>query len=152
MGVAGSVVVDVMTDHTMAHVDDGVQIGDAPSAGLHVSATDTTSILSLAGALAIGGTAGVGAGVDVEVVNKDTEAWIAGTVNATLSGDVSVDATSSESVTSIAVGGGFAGTAAVNVNVARLGLLGHDRRLHRRRRDRARGRQRPGLGDRVAQR
>ena len=117
VGVAGSVVVDVMSDSTKAHVDGGVVIGDAPSAGLHVSATDTTSIISIAGAIAIGGTAGVGAGVDVEVVSKDTEAWLAGTVNATLSGDATVDATSSESLTSIAVGGGFAGTAAVNVNV-----------------------------------
>ncbi|MGZ3438561.1 MAG: beta strand repeat-containing protein, partial [Polyangia bacterium] len=117
VGVAGSVVVDVMSDSTKAHVDDGVVIGSTPSAGLAVSATDTTSILSIAGAVSGGGTAGVGAGVDVEVVHKDTEAWLAGTVNATLSGDTTVDAASSESLTSIAVGGGFAGTAAVNVNV-----------------------------------
>ena len=119
VGVAGSVVVDVMNDSTKAHVDDDVQIGDAPSAGLHVSATDTTSILSIAGAIAIGGTAGVGAGVDIEVVTKDTEAWLAGTVNASLgaTGDATVIANSSETLTSIAVGGGFAGTAAVNVNV-----------------------------------
>ncbi|MFL5756907.1 MAG: hypothetical protein ACJ77N_11475, partial [Chloroflexota bacterium] len=115
-GVAGSAVVDVMTNTTTAHVDENVTVG-AGSAGLQVAAKDTTSILSIAGALAIGGTAGVGAGVDVEVINKDTEAWVGNLANVTVSGNATVDATSHEDLTSIAVGGGFGGTAAVNVNV-----------------------------------
>ena len=89
-GVAGSVVVDVMNDSTKAHIDGGVTIGGA---GAAVSASDSTSILSIAGAVAAGGTAGVGAGVDVEVVTKDTEASIAGTATATVTGDVTVDST-----------------------------------------------------------
>ena len=115
-GVAGSVVVDVQTNTTTAHIDPNATV-DGPSAGASVAANDATSILSIAGALAIGGTAGVGAGVDVEDVSKDTEAWIGNKAHVTTSGTVTVDATSSEDVTSIAVGGGFGGTAAVNVNV-----------------------------------
>ena len=50
-------------------------------------------------------------------ITKDTEAWIARNVSVTVTGNVTVDATSSEKLTSLAVGGGFGGTAAVNVNV-----------------------------------
>src|SRR4029077_13449453 len=115
-GVAGSVVVDDMHSTTKAHIDSGAVIS-GPSAGTAVAATATTTILSIAGALAIGGTAGVGAGIDVEVVSKDTEATIDNLASVATSGDVTVDATSSENITSIAVGGGFGGDAAVNVNV-----------------------------------
>ena len=118
-GVGGSVVVDLLTNRTKAHIDNAVIVGGTatPSAAVHVAASDTTTILSLAGALAIGGTAGVGAGVDVEVIDKQTEAWIAPAARVTTTGDVTVDATSNERMTSLAVGGGFGGTASVNVNV-----------------------------------
>ncbi len=125
-GVAGSVVVNVLTGITKAHIDDGVTIGTPamPSAGVVVSASDHTDILSIAGALAIGGTAGVGAGVDVEVVSKDTQAWIGKDADIDVSGNVTVDAISSEDLTSISVGGSFAGTAAVTINagVARVAV------------------------------
>src|SRR4029077_5450663 len=119
-GVAGSVVVDDMHSTTLAHIDGGAVISGptlAGSAGVGVAATDTTNLLSVAGALAIGGTAGVGAGIDVEVVTKDTEATINNRASINAFGDVTVDATSSENITSLAVGGGFGGDAAVNVNV-----------------------------------
>src|SRR2546428_9762643 len=108
-----------MTNTTRAHIDDHVTIGTATtrSGGVAVGATDTTKILSLAGALAIGGTAGVGAGIDVEVISKHTEAWIGQNTSIRVTRNVPVDATSSEKALSLAVGGGFGGTAAVNVNV-----------------------------------
>ena len=106
-----------MSNTTRAHIDSNATVS-GPSAAASVSATDTTSILGISGAVAIGGTAGVGAGVDVEVINKDTEAWIANLAQVNVSGNAAVSATSSESATSIAVGGGFAGDVAVNVNVA----------------------------------
>ena len=116
-GVAGSAVVNVMTNSTKAHIDQGATVGgDATSAGVAVSATDITSVLSLSGTVGIGGTAGVGAGVDVEVINKTTEAWIAKDVTINATGNVTVDAASSEDATSIAAGGSFGGTAAVSVN------------------------------------
>src|SRR5207245_10452775 len=71
-GVAGSVVVNVMTNDTTAHIDVHVTIGSlaTPSGGVAVAASDPSKILSLAGAIAIGGTAGVGAGVAVEGITK----------------------------------------------------------------------------------
>ena len=68
--------------------------------------------------VSVGGTASVGAGVDVEAITKGTKAWIGPDVTANVRGDITVDAESSESITSISVGGGFGGTAAVNVNAA----------------------------------
>src|SRR5262249_14106652 len=102
-GVAGSVIVDDMHPTTLAHIDAGAVISGptaAGSAGAGVAASDATTILSVAGALAIGGTAGVGAGIDVEVITKDTEATIANLASVNAFGDVTVDATSSENITS----------------------------------------------------
>ena len=116
-GVAGSVVVDVLNDTTKAHIDGGATVS-LPTTNVAVLAQDTTTVLSLAGVIAVGGTAGVGAGVDVEVITKDTEAWIGAGAGISETGNLTVDAKSKETVTSISVGGGFGGTAAVNVNAA----------------------------------
>ena len=120
-GVAGSATVDVLNDTTDAYLDQGVTVtatGTAASstAGIAVAASDLTTIMGISGAVAIGGDAGVGAGVDAEIIGKDTEAWMGVGDNATVNGDVTVDATSSETGTSIAVGGAFAGDVAVTVN------------------------------------
>ena len=79
-------------------------------------ASDTTAVLALAGQLAIGGNAGVGVGLDVEVLTKDTQAWIGNGGTITTTGNVTVDAKSAETATSLSVGGTVGGTAAVTVN------------------------------------
>ncbi|MFK4837878.1 beta strand repeat-containing protein, partial [Microbacterium sp. ZW T2_14] len=118
-GLAGAATVGVQNNTTHAHLDrsvtvDGVTAGG--SAGLRIAASDDTTLRGIAGQLAVGGTAGVGLGADVEVVNKSTQAWIAPQTLVTVSGDVTVDATSSEKVTSVAAGGSVGGTAAVSAN------------------------------------
>ena len=65
--------------------------------------SDTTTIFSLAGALSFGGTAGVGAGIDVEVLTKSPRRDRA-TRSGGGHGDVVIDAASSEKLTSVAVG------------------------------------------------
>ena len=127
-GIAGSAVVDVLESQTHAYIDrgatiNGVNTGAAATQGIKISASDTTEILAIAGTVSVGGTASVGAGVDVEAITKGTRAWIGPDVTANVRGDITVDADSSESITSIAVGGGFGGTAAVNVNAA-VSVLG----------------------------
>jgi hypothetical protein len=138
-GVAGSATVNVWHDTTLAYVDHGttvnatsMQFGVTPS--VLIQATDTTTIFSTAGALALGGSAGIGAGVDVGVITKDTEAYIA-TATVTAGGDVRVLATSSETITSIdasvSVGGSaaVAGNAGVYVlNVTTRAFIGLDPR------------------------
>ncbi len=116
-GVAGSVIVNIQNDTTLAHIGDNVTVG-SPSTGVEVAATDTTDDLSLAGTIGIGGTAGVGVGVVVDVFTKDTEASIGKGGSITASGNVTVSATSSETFTELSVGGGFGGTASVNVQAA----------------------------------
>ena len=172
-GVAGSVVVDVLNHSTTATLD-----GTTTSGGtVAVSASDTTNVISVAGQLAIGGTAGVGVGVDVEVITKDTEATIApfASVTTTGAGNVTVGATSQETVVQVAAGLAVGGSAAVAVNagvsVYSITTDAHDRhprerhrrrlgRRHRRRgaparrrrrqhrRRRSGGRRRRGIGSR----
>ncbi len=121
VGIAGSIVVDVLNNHTKAHVDKGATINSNNSGALagqsiEIRAKNETTVLGIAGALAIGGSAGVGVGVDVEVMNKDTEASIGQKVTAKALGDAKIDAMSKEDLLSIAVGGTVGGTVAVSVN------------------------------------
>uniref|UniRef100_UPI0032217262 beta strand repeat-containing protein n=1 Tax=Microbacterium sp. TaxID=51671 RepID=UPI0032217262 len=119
--VSGAVTIGVQNNTTTAHLDRGVTVDGVGSDGwpsAMLAASDHTTLRSVAGQLAVGGTAGVGAGADVQVVNKDTQAWIAPQSLVVVSGDVAVDATSSEDVTSVSAGGSVAGTAAIAVNAA----------------------------------
>src|SRR5439155_95174 len=116
-GVAGSVIVNIQQNHTLAHIDDNVTVSGS-STSVAVSADDQTSDLSLAGTIGIGGTAGVGVGVVVDVFTKDTEASIGKGGSITVSSNVTVAATSHETFTELSVGGGFGGTASVNVQAA----------------------------------
>ncbi|MEX1357532.1 MAG: hypothetical protein WD981_02810, partial [Gaiellaceae bacterium] len=115
-GVAGSVIVDVLTLETRAYIDDDATVASAGK--IAVSASDHTDLKGIAGQLAISGSAGVGLGADVEVNTKVTEAWIGERVTATAGGNVTVDATSSETLLSISVGAAGGGAAGVSVNAA----------------------------------
>ncbi|HEX7525481.1 MAG TPA: hypothetical protein VF327_04190, partial [Gaiellaceae bacterium] len=113
-GIAGSATIDVLSLTTTAHIDDHATVTSGEK--IAVAATDNTTILSIAGALAIGGSAGVGVGADIEVPSKDTEAWIGDNVHATAGGTVTVDATSSETMISVAVGASVGGSVGIAAN------------------------------------
>ncbi|MBE7187189.1 hypothetical protein, partial [Jatrophihabitans endophyticus] len=119
----------IVTDTTEAFIADTATVGSINQPTLlTIAATDTTSILDLDGSLGFGGTAGVGAAADVNVLVKHTHAWLgqsssteptavqASTVHA---GSVVVDAETSQSTNSVVVGvtaggdAGVAGSAAV---------------------------------------
>src|SRR5690606_26225440 len=109
-GVAGSVTVAVHDNRTTARIDEGVVVnGDNLAAtatqGVAVAASDHTTSLGAAGQLALGGTAGVGAGVDVQVITKHTLAWIAPGAAVAANGNVTNDADSSEDITPVSAGG-----------------------------------------------
>ncbi len=134
--VGGSVVVDVLSDHTTASIGNSATVNCAGisctdgsanvTQAVFVGASDTSDILALAGAVAVGGTAGVGVGVDVEDINKTTTTSIGTTPGGTSAqavtvqsnGDVVEQARSKENIKSVSVGGGGGGTAAVSVNAA----------------------------------
>jgi len=135
-GVAGSATVNVWNDTTRATIAHGATVdasgrnGTTPNVAL--LASDGTTLFSTAGALSGGGSAGVGAGVDVGVITKNTQAYIA-TASVNAGGNVSVQAESSENITSIVasigVGGsvGVAGSVGVYVlSVTTRAFLGLD--------------------------
>ena len=137
VGAAGSASVSVMNEHTHAYIADGAKINlvntdAAVGQDVSVKAQDDTTILGVAGVIAVGGTGGVGAGADVGVLTKDTLAYIGGaTVNAR--DDVVVEAKSSESIISVAAtvgaGGsvGVAGSGSVQVvDVKTRAFIGND--------------------------
>ncbi|MCY2932454.1 MAG: hypothetical protein NTV86_23755 [Planctomycetota bacterium] len=115
-GVAGSINANVLIHHTHAFIDGGTITATSPGAtnpGVALTATDTTKLLGLAGSVTFGGTAGVGAGLDVGVITKDTQAFIAMGTTVTADGNVVVTANSVEDVTSVSAAGSGGGTAGI---------------------------------------
>src|SRR5690606_14370529 len=73
-----------------------------------------TDLLSIVGTVGIGGTAGVGGAADVVVIDKATQAWIAGAgSDVRAGGDALVLAGSFEKIRSVGVGFSAGGTAGV---------------------------------------
>ena len=98
-------------------------------------ASDETTLLGVAGAVAFGGRGGVGAGADVGLIDKTTTASVAGNVK--VNDTLTVDARSSEDITSVAAslsaGGsaGIAGSASVYVvDIATLGEIADAATVH----------------------
>jgi hypothetical protein len=115
-GVAGSATVTVLSEKhwpssTAARVNQAS--GAAEGQRVEVRASDETLLFSLAGALAGGGTAGIGAGADVLVINKQTEAQIAASAAVEARNNVIVRAYSDEYLTSISAALGAGGTAGI---------------------------------------
>lgn len=126
-GVAGSSVVNTLNSSTHAYIGAGSKVNESPSGlagqNVFIRAKDETDMISVAGAAAFGGTAGVGAAADVAVINKDTQAYIASSVGektiVNAGNTVGISADARENITSVAAGfagggtAGVAGTAAV---------------------------------------
>ena len=116
-GIAGSAVVNVLDETTTAYIDESATV-NAANGSAHgaqdvvVLAHDETEFLDVAGCLAGGGTAGVGAGADVTTVTKTTEAKVWAQTLAAKQ-DVQVKANSKEKFLSIAAALGAGGTAGI---------------------------------------
>ena len=120
--VGGSVLVDVFTITTQASIGTSARINRdvTPGAGqdISVTATDTTEISSGAGGLGGSlGSAGVGAGIVVEVITKDVRAFIGQGADATAAGNVTITATSSEDILMIVASAGASSTAGVSASI-----------------------------------
>lgn len=112
-GIAGSVITTVLGVGTRAYVDAGTSI--EAGRDVTVKASDQTNQFAVAGAAVWGGNAGVGAGADVGVIQKDTQAYIANNArNIKAGNNVVVQAVSNEDILSLSAGlagGGSAGIA-----------------------------------------
>ncbi|MCW5623716.1 MAG: hypothetical protein KIT73_03240 [Burkholderiales bacterium] len=107
---AGSVTVTMVDKATQALVGDGVSLPSTNAVDVNVLAYDDTHVGSGAGALALLGQTGVGAGVDVVSLTKDTQALFAPEGDVTLSGGLSVQALSNEDLVSVALGASLLAT------------------------------------------
>jgi hypothetical protein len=107
VGVAGSAAVNVLNETTTAYVGPSATI-HTTSGDLTVSASDDTSVISVAGSLAAAGTVAVGVGADVGVYTKHTNAYIDSGVTTDIAGNILVTAESSESLISVSAGVGVA--------------------------------------------
>ena len=110
-GAAGSADVNVWTDTTTAFIGYGATVNASSLAtgvnpNVLVQASDTSSLLGIGGALALGGDTGFGAGIDVGVITKNTQAYVAPS-SVQAGGNVRVLANSSEAITSVAIAGAF---------------------------------------------
>ena len=110
-GVAGSAVANILNQTSDAHI--GKQASIAAARDVSVKATNATRVTGLAGAVAIGQTAGVGVGAAVEVITSNTDAYIDSGANVAAKNNVIVTAASEERVTSFA--GGAAGGGKVGI-------------------------------------
>ncbi len=115
--ISGSAAVNVDQDTTLAHIDHGATVlaadnkpGTGPS--VVVLASDTLVQVSAGGALAGGDSEGVGIGVDVGVIAKQTEASI-DALGVGADSNVIVRANSSEDFTSVSATLAAAGEAAI---------------------------------------
>ena len=125
-GVSASAAVNVYNPVTQAWIGAGADVntnGPIGTRSVRVSADSTTDLLSVVGTVGIGGNAGVGGGADVAVIDKTTQAWIAGGGSDVRAGDnLLVLADSAETVRSVAVGVGGGGTVGVQGSASVLVL------------------------------
>jgi len=112
LAVEGSAAVHVLNETTAAHIDGGAQVtaGESDASGklqgteqdVIVRAFDTTDILGIAGAVMGSLQGGIGAGADVGVITKNTQAYIGNNANVQATKDIRLQATSAEDINSIA--------------------------------------------------
>ena len=117
-GVAASIAVKVIQSTTLAYIGYG---GHISAAGISIKAKDNTVVAGVSGSGSGGGTAGVGASNDTNVVLKTVKAYIAdGTVDSytqiETTGNLIIEAASSETIVSVTAG--FAGGGSVGVGGA----------------------------------
>src|SRR5204863_1468668 len=86
--------------------------------GVLVRADDDNKVISVAGGIQYGGSAGVGAGVDVGVITKHTTAAVAQNANVKLLGNMRVNADSEENIISVSAMITASGGAGVSVSAS----------------------------------
>ncbi len=118
VGVAGSATVNVLNETTHAYIADGAQVnadltGASLTQDVNLLAQDQTTILGIAGAIGGAGSVGVGAGADVVVITKNTDAHIGSGTTVNANQNVFIQALSDEDLTSISASGSIGGSVGV---------------------------------------
>lgn len=137
-GIAGSATVNVLNQQSKASIGktaaiNAVNTGAGDGQNVIVNAANVTDMTGLAGALAIGKTAGVGAGITTAIITNNTEAYLDSGADVKAENNVIVAASSQENINSFAGGAagggdaGIAGAAGVEVvNITTNAHIGND--------------------------
>ncbi|WP_158589118.1 leukotoxin LktA family filamentous adhesin [Alginatibacterium sediminis] len=140
-GIAGSATVTELNETTVASIGSNANINSNNNAAnsaqnVIVLASDQSSLLGVAGALAFGGSAGIGAGADVGVIDKKTQALVSQNAEINANSNIIVEALAQQEITSVAaslgLGGsaGIAGSASVYIlDVLTSALIGNNSQL-----------------------
>src|SRR2546427_8919367 len=125
VAVSGSFIVNDFHLDADAYIGASSQINRgglySPSSGqtIAIHAVNETTITTIAGALGVAtGTAGVGVGLDVEILHKNTHAYIDHNATVSAGGTVSVTADSSETMLSIAATVGVASDVGIAASIS----------------------------------
>ncbi|MDZ7965043.1 MAG: DUF4347 domain-containing protein [Nostoc sp. DedSLP03] len=113
--VSGSFSINIIGGGTQAYITHGSNVAGT---GINLSANNNSTIQSLAGNIAGGGTAAVGISLAVNDLDNTISTYIENSSVTASNNQVSLTATSTASIESIAVGGAGAGTAAVGGSVS----------------------------------
>ena len=119
-GIAGAITVGLVNNTTLAHIDTGAQIQSG--GGIDISAIDDLTRIGVDGGVAKSQSVGVGISLGVNVISRDTEAFIgagydsngdllapgAGGTIVTAAGPIAIDATTTGDLWSAAIAGSVA--------------------------------------------
>jgi hypothetical protein len=123
VGVGAAVIVDDFTLNTSAYIGDGANINQAGPVGgsgqtISIHAENDTAVTSIAGGLGVtSGSAGVGASLDLEILNKQTFAYV-GNALVRAGGSVNLSSNSTETMLSVVATAGGADTAGIAGSVS----------------------------------
>ncbi|MBW6494216.1 MAG: LEPR-XLL domain-containing protein, partial [Burkholderiaceae bacterium] len=133
VGVGGSVTVNVLTETTEAYLGAGAQVNSVLTSAnaeqdVLLRASDASDVFSIAGGGSYGGTGGIGAGIDIGVITKNTSAFVTDTATVYALDDMTIDAASDEKVFSVAANigaGGFAVALSAGIYVVTTDTLAY---------------------------
>jgi hypothetical protein len=100
VGIAGSVAYNTIDSNTLAYLSTST-VGGSLSSSFSTTASDTNEIITVAGAIAFGGTAGIGAGIAIDTITSSTHAYIVSS-DVDVTGAVTVSATNEAEITAVA--------------------------------------------------
>ncbi|HEV7301125.1 MAG TPA: hypothetical protein VGN72_17295 [Tepidisphaeraceae bacterium] len=127
VGLAGSVSVNLIDNDTTASVSGSSSVSTTASGATVITAKDDSQIVAVAGAIAFGGMAGIGASIAYNEIGTDTKASIEGS-DLNSAGKLDVTSTSDSEIQAIAAAigaslGNMAGAAALTLNEIRQGTV-----------------------------
>jgi hypothetical protein len=113
VGIAGSVAYNTIDSDTAAFFNGGSTL---TGSSLSITATDTTSIFAVAGAVAFGGSVGIGAGIAYNAIEGGAQAYLSDS-DVDVIGAIVITATNDTEITAVSVGAALVNAKPAGKNV-----------------------------------